>query len=67
MANTAPPTLTLDAALEQAVAHQQAGRLHDAEQLYRAILQAAPDQPDANHNLGLLAGQFGQHAAGLPF
>ena len=58
--------MTLDAALQQAIAHHQAGRLHEAEQLYRAILQADPNQPDANHNIGVLAGQFGQHAAGLP-
>ena len=62
-----PQTLSLAAALQQAVAHHQAGRLQDAEQLYRAILQAQPGQADANHNLGVLAGQVGQHAAGLDF
>jgi len=41
--------------------------LHEAGQLYRAILQASPYQPDANHNLGVLAMQVGQPAAGLPF
>ena len=60
-------TLPLDVAFQQAIAHHQAGRLQEAEQLYRAILQAQPDQADANHNLGLLAGQVGQHAAGLPY
>ncbi|MFA7239779.1 MAG: tetratricopeptide repeat protein [Sulfuricellaceae bacterium] len=59
--------MPLDVALQQAVAHHQAGRLQEAEQLYRAILQALPSQPDANHNLGVLAGQVGQHAAGLPY
>ncbi|MFA7241702.1 MAG: tetratricopeptide repeat protein [Sulfuricellaceae bacterium] len=63
----APQTLPLDVALQQAVAHHQAGRLREAEQLYRAILQASPYQPDANHNLGVLAMQVGQPAAGLPF
>ncbi|MHB9117855.1 MAG: tetratricopeptide repeat protein [Burkholderiales bacterium] len=53
--------------MQQAVFHHQAGRLQEAEQLYRAILQAQPSQPDANHNLGVLAGQVGQHAAGLPY
>ncbi|MFA7239781.1 MAG: tetratricopeptide repeat protein [Sulfuricellaceae bacterium] len=64
---TAPQTLSIDVALQQAVVHHQAGRLHEAEQLYRAILQVLPGQPDANHNLGVLAGQVGQHAAGLPY
>ncbi len=53
--------------LRQAVSHHQAGRLKEAEQLYRAILKIQPAHPDANHNLGVLAGQVGQHAAGLPF
>ncbi|MFA7241477.1 MAG: tetratricopeptide repeat protein, partial [Sulfuricellaceae bacterium] len=67
MSATTPQSAPLDAALQQAVAHHRAGGLQEAEQLYRAILQALPDQPDANHNLGVLAGQVGQHAAGLPF
>jgi len=66
--SAAPPQgLPLDVAWQQAVAHHQAGRLHEAEQLYRAILQAQPNHPDTNHNLGVLAGQVGQHAAGLPY
>ena len=62
-----PQSLSLDAALRQAVAHHQAGRLSEAEDLYRAILQAQPGQADANHNLGVLAAQVGQPAAGLPY
>ncbi len=38
----------------------------DAERLYRAILQTQPNHPDANHNLGVLAMQVKQPAAGLP-
>lgn len=60
-------TLSLDQALRQAVDHHRAGRLHDAEKLYRAILQAQPRHPDANHNLGVLAVGVGQTAAALPF
>lgn len=59
--------LTLDQALQQAVAHHRAGQLQDAERLYRAILQAQPQHPDANHNLGVLAVGVGQPAAALPF
>jgi predicted O-linked N-acetylglucosamine transferase (SPINDLY family) len=67
MASTAPQTLPLDVALQQAIAHHQAGRLQDAEPLYRAILQAQPRHAEANHNLGMIACQVGQHAAGLPY
>ena len=59
-------TLTVEQALQQAVAHHKAGRLQDAERLYRAILQVQPNHPDANHNLGVLAVQMNQVAAGLP-
>ena len=67
MATIVPRTLPLDVALQEAVAHHQAGRLREAERLYRSILQVQPGQPDANHNLGVLAMQVGQHAAGLPY
>ena len=49
-------TLTLGQGLKQAIAHHQAGQLQDAERLYRAILQARPNHPDANHNLNLIKG-----------
>jgi len=58
--------ITLQAALQQAVEHHRAGRLQQAEQLYRAILQQQPKQPDANHNLGLIAVQVGRHDVALP-
>ncbi|MFA7241735.1 MAG: tetratricopeptide repeat protein [Sulfuricellaceae bacterium] len=67
MTATAPQAVSLDVALQQAVAHHQAGRLQEAEQIYRAILDVQPNQASANHNLGVLAGQVGQHAAGLPY
>jgi len=67
MVSTAPQTLPLEVALQQAIAHHQAGRLQEAEQLYRAILQAQPRQAEANHNLGTIACQVGQHMAGLPY
>ncbi|MBK5969481.1 MULTISPECIES: tetratricopeptide repeat protein [Thiorhodovibrio] len=58
--------LTLEEALPQAVEHHRAGRLQAAEQLYRAILQAQPEHPDANHNLGVLAVSVGRVEAALP-
>src|SRR3990172_9783613 len=59
-------TLTIDQALKQAIAHHRQGQLQDAERVYRAILQAQPNHPDANHNLGVLAVQVKQLTAGLP-
>ncbi len=67
MTSAVTQTLPLDVALQLAITHHQAGRLQDAEQLYRTILQVQPDQSDANHNLGVLAGQVGQYEAGLPY
>jgi hypothetical protein len=50
----APQPAALEAALQQAIVHQRAGRLAEAEQLYRSILQARPDHPGITNNLGLL-------------
>ena len=63
-----PPTLdeVLSQALAKALACHRAGQLAAAEQLYRAILQAQADHPEANHHLGLLEVQRQQPAAALP-
>ena len=58
-------TLTIDQAIEQAVAHHRGGQLQDAERLYRGILQTQPNHPDANHNLGLLSVQAKQLSVAL--
>ena len=58
--------LTVDQALQQAVAAHKEGKLQDAERLYLAILQAQPKHPDANHNLGLLAVAFGTPLDAIP-
>jgi hypothetical protein len=50
----APQPAALEAALQQAIVHHRAGRLAEAEQLYRGILQARPDHPGITNNLGLL-------------
>lgn len=59
-------SLSIDQALEQAVSQHHAGRLAEAEMLYRAILQIDPNHPEANHNVGVLAVQMQQPAVGLP-
>ena len=51
--------MTLQEALRDAVAHHRAGRLQDAERLYRAILTTLPDQFDALHLLARIAAQQG--------
>ncbi|NQV99333.1 MAG: tetratricopeptide repeat protein [Rhodospirillales bacterium] len=48
-------------ALDLALQHHSAGRLPEAEQACRQILQAEPEQPVALHLLGLIAHQVGQH------
>jgi protein O-GlcNAc transferase len=51
----------IDQALNLAVSHHQAGRLADAEPLYRQILKTVPNHADALHLLGVLHGQTGRH------
>ena len=58
--------LTIEQALKQGVAAHKAGKLQEAERLYRAILQSEPSHPDANHNLGVLAVSENKADAALP-
>lgn len=48
-------TTNIDAELARAVKLHQAGQAHQAEQLYRHILQADPTKADAWHLLGVIA------------
>ena len=59
--------LTIEQALQQAIEAHKAGKLQDAEGLYRAILAAQPKHPDANHNLGVLAVSLDKTELALPF
>ena len=59
--------LTIDQALQQGIAAHREGKLQDAERLYRAILQAQPSHPDANHNLGVLTVAVGRPLEALTF
>lgn len=56
---------TLSESLDLALQHHQAGRLPEAEALYRQILEAQPDNPHALHLLGVIAHQVGQHDAAI--
>ena len=55
-----PSASILQPSLAMAVRHHQAGRLADAEVIYREILSQQPNQPDVLHLLGALCGQNGQ-------
>ena len=46
---------TMDAAVQDAIVHHQAGRLAEAEAIYRRVLTIEPRHADALHFLGLAA------------
>ncbi|MDA9783650.1 tetratricopeptide repeat protein [Gammaproteobacteria bacterium] len=58
--------LTIEQALQQGIAAHKEGKLQEAERLYRAILQAQPAHPDANHNLGVIAVSVHKADVALP-
>ena len=51
--------------INQALEHHKAGRLPQAEALYRQILESQPNHPDAFHLLGVIAHQAGKHDAAV--
>jgi predicted O-linked N-acetylglucosamine transferase (SPINDLY family) len=52
--------LTIDEAMQMALGHHQAGRLAEAETLYRLALEQYPEHAGALHLLGVLACQAGR-------
>jgi predicted O-linked N-acetylglucosamine transferase (SPINDLY family) len=48
-------------AVQMAWGHQRAGRLQEAEAIYRQVLQIDPEHKDALHYLGLIAYQVGKN------
>jgi tetratricopeptide (TPR) repeat protein len=54
------------AILKQAVQQHRAGRLDDAERLYRDVLAVQPHQPDVQHNLGAVLARRGRLKEALP-
>ena len=52
--------VTVGDAMRMALAFQQRGQLDDALQVYRRILEAAPDHPDIVHFYGVLLHQLGR-------
>jgi len=56
-----PAHVTLHQQLESGISHHQAGRLADAERIYRQILAQQPDDAVAMHLLGVIAHQAGRN------
>ena len=52
--------LTIDQALQKGVEAHRSGKVEEADRYYTAILQAQPNHPDANHNMGVLAVGIGK-------
>jgi predicted TPR repeat methyltransferase len=57
--------LTIPQALELAVRYQQAEQLDIAESVYRRVLEALPDHPEAVHFLGVLLHRRGRSVEAL--
>ena len=55
-----------DELFTQAVQHHQAGRLADAESLYRRVISESPAHAPALHNLAVLILQRGDHSSAIP-
>jgi tetratricopeptide (TPR) repeat protein len=56
-----PQPPTIPEAIQIGVSHHQAGRLADAERIYRRVLEADPENREALHLLGLIAHQTGNN------
>ncbi|MGD0140039.1 MAG: tetratricopeptide repeat protein [Tepidisphaeraceae bacterium] len=57
--------MTLPQQLESGMSHHRAGRLAEADRIYRQILAQQPNHADALHLLGTLAVQVGELDAGM--
>ena len=57
---TPPRELTLEEAVALAILLQKNAQLVEAQELYRRVLDTAPNHPDALHYAGVLAHQQGQ-------
>ena len=57
--------VTVEQAVQKALWHHRAGRLAEAEALYRQVLAREPNRADALHLLGVLASQLGRTEAAI--
>jgi protein O-GlcNAc transferase len=56
---------TINHAFKLAIQHHEAGRLEEAERIYRGILAQQPEHASAMHYLGLIAHQVGRGEAAV--
>lgn len=63
--SSTPQTPTVEQALELATQHHNAGRLSQAEDIYRQVLQVQPDNIDALHLLGLIAAHLKHYESAI--
>lgn len=63
--NDTPKEVSLEEALRMAIDLHQNRQLEGAEQLYRRILEVAPDHPDALHLLGMVMHSTGRSEEGV--
>jgi Tfp pilus assembly protein PilF len=54
------PQVTINQAMQLAVQNHQAGKLPEAEAVYRQVLNQQPNNPQALHLLGVIAAQVGK-------
>jgi tetratricopeptide (TPR) repeat protein len=57
--------MNIQQSIDQATQLHRAGRLQDAERIYRQILAIDPNVPDALQLLGILTSQLGRHDAAV--
>ena len=57
----------IEKALKKGVAMQEAGDLNLASQFFETVISLQPHNPDANHNLGMLAVSVGKVQEAVPF
>jgi len=60
-----PPPFDADRALQHGLVLHQAGRLHEAEKIYRQILAVDSDHADGLHLLGVIAHETGHNEAAV--
>ncbi len=66
MADQDSRQVPISEAMRMAIDHHQAGRLREAEIVYRAVLQSEPEHAGASYNLGLIALQSGRPREAVP-
>mgnify|MGYP002025596096 FL=1 len=58
--------MTIQEAFSKAIEAHKSGDLQQASEIYRVILKAEPENPDVNHNLGVIAVALGHTSKAEP-